>query len=539
MRYLALLAFTGVGALASTPFRLGLPDFFAVPLEGGQTIVEVPSRPLKQMDILIRNGGGLNIDSGTCEVRVNGVGITNVFDQLAVRDGYLLRMTEGSARRRPDELFDPEENAIEVIAKDRRGRKYYQNWIVRTSNRQANPLFIYSATRSTADPEGIAPEIVLTQPLAPPVIARDQQRLTIHIEGTLAAGAPGSSLTINGKPHVTDAQSATVPIKADIEIDRSTREIVLEAIDRKRHQRKVIIPVSVQSRPAPSFRFPGQRYALVIGVSQYGTTEDAPGELKGAAAEAAEFAAVLKEKAGFPASNVHLVTDDKATLEQVRVALSDMVQKAQGNDLLVIYIIARGLHDRREGRTQDLYLAVHGTRMSLMDSTALSFVELHDLLGRSVRANQTFLIFDVGHEVAGEQRNLVNNHLLHLFREEEGRSVIVSGSADEVSQQTRSRSRSGGLFRHWMAAGLAGDADVNADSVISAAELFRFVAARVKQESNGQQNPRFRLSASSDVPLATGPAPANVSPPPAAKPPVKVRPAKPAVRKPSRSGTAD
>ena len=38
-----------------------------------------------------------------------------------------------------DEIFDRSENTIEIYGKDKRGREYYQNWILRVVDDKANP----------------------------------------------------------------------------------------------------------------------------------------------------------------------------------------------------------------------------------------------------------------------------------------------------------------------------------------------------------------------------------------------------------------
>ena len=113
-----------------------------------------------------------------------------------------------------------------------------------------------------------------------------------------------------------------------------------------------------------------------------------------------------------------------------------------------------------------------------------------------VKCNQTFLIFDVAHEVTGNYRkfsgpNLVSNHVLNLFSDQAGRAVLVSGSAGQVSRNaTDGKSLA---FTRWMSRALAGEADLNLDRVVTAGEFFRFVTEKVREESNGAQTPRSRL----------------------------------------------
>ncbi len=58
------------------------------------------------------------------------------------------------------------------------------------------------------------------------------------------------------------------------------------------------------------------------------------------------------------------------------------------------------------------------------------------------------------------------------------------------------------MFTYWVTQGLSGKADVNYDGVVTADELFRFTAEKVREESNNQQTPRFRLAQRDDLQIA-------------------------------------
>ena len=266
-----------------------------------------------------------------------------------------------------------------------------------------------------------------------------------------------------------------------------------------------MIPVVAQERAPQRVRFAGKRYALVIGISRYGNQKGALPELTAAAADAGRFAEQLQAEAGFAKQNIRVLLDDKATVEQIRVAFSDFVAKAGADDLLVIYVAAHGIHD--PARPDKLYLAAYGTQVQAIDSTALEFSDLKDLLDKSVHSNQTFLIFDAGHKLNPDLqfpgKNLINDYLLSLFSDQEGRGVLVSGGADQVSLDHAVSGETSGLFTYWLTKGMAGEADLNGDHVVTGEELFRFVAEKVRVESNGQQTPRFKLaSRSAGAPLA-------------------------------------
>jgi hypothetical protein len=492
-RILPLLLAAGASAQeAPNRFQLTLPDFFETPFPSGVSIVDLPDRPIRRMSILISQAFERNITSSSVRVLVNGKGIGNILEARSVAEGMLLTMDPSLLSRRPDELFDPRENAIEITASDSRQRRYYQSWIVRTGVGQ-NPYFAYSASISPDDPRGAPPDLILDDPAAPPVFPLNRNSIQVTIKGTCSSARPPTQIVLNGKPLLTVSQKIA-GFQQTVDVNRGTKELTLEASDAGGNRRTVVIPVIVQQPNRPVVHFAGAKYAVVIGISRYGAATDAPPPLATAAADAAALATQLEQAGGFHKENVRILLDDQATLPQIRTAFYDFASKATANDLLVVYVNARGLHDPRPGKGDRLYLAPFGTRLSQIDATTLSLDDLEMLLSKSVRSNHTFLIFDVGHHIEGDWkfpgRSLVNNRLLNLFSGQEGWAVLVSGSADEDSHVSGGGS---GVFGHWLARGLAGEADLNLDRVVTSDELFRFVSEKVRVESSGAQNPRYRL----------------------------------------------
>jgi hypothetical protein len=281
-------------------------------------------------------------------------------------------------------------------------------------------------------------------------------------------------------------------------VQSGQHELVLEAADSKGNSRRVMIPVYSPTTNAPKIRSTGQKYAVLVGVSNFGNVKGAPPPLPLAAANVQEFARTLQEHGGFKPENIRTLIDQKANIEQVKEALSDFASKAQANDLLLVYFDTHGIHDPRPNRGDKLYLALYGTQVETIDSTALQFSELEILLNRSVRTNQSFLVFDVGHQLNDDWKfraglSMVNNHVLNLFGDKQGLSVLVSGSSGDEGASGAS------LFSEWLSKGLGGAADLNGDHVVTAKELFSFVSEKVRQDSKGTQQPRFRLPGDAGV----------------------------------------
>jgi hypothetical protein len=487
-----LLFFTGAFAQeAPIRIQLLLPEFFETPFSGDRSLIEVPERPINRMKIRLLNSAERNLSTGTINVWVNGSAISNIFDSRNVADGTELSMDAATMGKRPDQLFDPRENALEVLATDNRGRKYYQSWILRTTGTH-NPYFAYQGTISPDDPKGVPPDILLTSPLAPPVLKAGQASVRITVKGTCTSSNPAVAMKIGAQ--TVSIQSRSESFEQAVDIRRDMKELVIEATDGKQNRRTIVIPIVVQGNNAPKPHASGAKYALVVGISNYGDAKGALPPLPQAAADAGTLARDLETKAGFRKDNIRLLRDDAATRDALRIGFSDFAAKAQADDLLVIYVAGRAVHDPQPGNNEKMYLAPYGTQMKAMGSTAVSFLDLEMWLNQSIRSNHTFVIFDVGHEVEGDWKfpgpSLVNNHLLSLFNDQKGRAVLISGSAGEVSL---ARPDGQSSFTYWLTRGIAGEADLNQDHVVTADELFRFVEERVREESGGKQVPNFKL----------------------------------------------
>ncbi len=496
---MAWATFTFVGGLSAQEgpsiFELSLPDFFETSFSASKTLIELPDRRIQRLNILVKDAQKRNIIPGRYRIFVNGKGLGNVFEERTTLDGSLLVMDPNSLKKRPDELFDTRENAIEITAEDRRGRIYYQNWILRVNDSQRNALFGYAGVVSPDDPRGIPPDLVIDEPSTPIVLGPGQSSVNVHIKGRVSAGANlkvGDKVVFGGGTRAVDEFDYTGAVQS------SQHELVLEAADSKGNSRRVMIPVFSQATAAPKIRFSGQKYAVLVGVSNFGNLVGAPPPLPLAAANVQEFARSLQEHGGFKAENIRTLVDQKATIEQVKIALSDFASKAQANDLLLVYFDTHGMHDPRPNRGDKLYLALYGTQIETIDSTALPFADLEILLNRSVRSNQSFLVFDVGHELNDDWKfraglSMVNNHVLNLFGDKQGMSVLVAGSSGDQGDAGAS------LFSSWLSKGLGGAADLNGDHVVTAKELFSFVSEKVRADSKGTQQPRFRISGDAGV----------------------------------------
>jgi hypothetical protein len=412
-------------------------------------------------------------------------------------------MDPSTLRMRPDQLFDPIENTIEAYGKDGRGRNYYQNWILRSGSENANRYFMYVSTLSPSDETGIPPDLNVDDPQAPVLFPGAARTVKVHLKGSASAASGIASLTLNGKPLKDPAGAASVNFEQSLNVARGDSALAIEAVDKKGNKRSVTIPVNSAGPAAPKVRLAGQSWALIVGVSHFSVKSGAPPDLPAAAFDAKQLAEELPKR-GFRPDNIRLLTDDQATLEQIRTSLGDFAALAKPDDFLLVFFATQGFHD--PASPEKVYLAASDTQSLKLGATALEISELQLLLNRAVRSKHTLLFFDAEHVMGGDWRfsgkPIVNTFLLNLFDGPLGRSVLVSGSPGQESPDDPSGAASRSLFTATLTDGLSGKADLDGNRVITAKEICSYVAENVRRASGGLQAPQYRYSeAEAEVPV--------------------------------------
>lgn len=243
--------------------------------------------------------------------------------------------------------------------------------------------------------------------------------------------------------------------------------------------------------------------AIVIGVENY---EDVNIPT---APYSARDARVISEyfKVSMGVGQVITLTDNevtdtkmKTTFDARKGSLSKKVKP--GVTDVFVYYSGHGVPMETEDGGRDVFLIPHNVTKDWISDLGFSlnkmYAELASLNARSVTvildacfsggsrpsskyksesvANQKLVIYDTSDM---EQPWLDNSN----FR------VFTSSRSDQASYG-RDLSESG-LFTYYLATGLQGDADVNADGSVSMTELVEYVTSNVAEESDGSQIPQF------------------------------------------------
>lgn len=243
--------------------------------------------------------------------------------------------------------------------------------------------------------------------------------------------------------------------------------------------------------------------AVVIGSEKYSDRTIPPAPY--AARDAKVMAEYFKKSLGI--EDVRLMTDDqvssmelKKVFDATRGSLSRSVVKGQTD--IFIYYSGHGVPmENTEGRN-DIFLIPYDVGRDWIREEGFSLNGMYSDLS-SLGARSVTVILDAcfsggsrGSDVY-ESKSLANQKLAMTdFSEMEQPwiynpefRVFTSSRGDQASSSS-DRSQSG-LFTYWLAVGLQGEADTDADGLITLDELSEYVTANVMKASDGTQTPQL------------------------------------------------
>lgn len=258
-------------------------------------------------------------------------------------------------------------------------------------------------------------------------------------------------------------------------------------------------------------------WVLAVGVSHYASPDL---DLEFADVDARAIGAQLQQAARRgPYREVHtlVLTDAEVTRESMLEGFSRFLGQAGPDDVAVLFVAGHGVRDLASGSyyflpypaTADTLLA-DGLRMS-------DFDESLRILRRNVRA--VIVMLDTCH--AGSlgipaAAAVSADEMARQMTAGEGFFLLAASKPGEESKERTALKH--GAFTYAVLEGIEGQADADADGVLSVSELFGYVARRVPQLTGGEQHPYNKMEGTDLVLLNVGavtPRPAPVLPPPA------------------------
>ena len=261
-------------------------------------------------------------------------------------------------------------------------------------------------------------------------------------------------------------------------------------------------------------------WAVVVGISHYDNVPP-QAQLRFADRDAQAFAAFLRSPAGggFPSDHVQILLNEKASLSALRTALGTwLARSAEPEDVVYIFFAGHGV---TEGE-HDGYLLARDSDPQNLYATALPITELDKIVTQRVRAKHIVLIADACH--AGNigwasrgvsEQVMVGRYLGEIGQSGQGVLRLLASRSDERSYEDPQWGGGHGAFTYFLLEGLKGQADMDHDGVVRAAELMDYLASVVPQQTKALQHPQAAGHMDPAMALAVvtrpGPAPARAA----------------------------
>lgn len=229
------------------------------------------------------------------------------------------------------------------------------------------------------------------------------------------------------------------------------------------------------------------RHALVIGVDDY--TDSSFLDLSYAAADARAIAKILVERFKFPQENVQLILDKDATKVAIERALEDWAcdpDRVDEQDLLVIFFAGHGITRTIGNRGNRGYLVPVDGRAPDGQPIWSSLVGMNFLedVSEALPVKHALFLLDCCFGGLAVKRSAPP---VAAGLSSRARQILTAGTGEQAVLDGGGSGNS--VFTGAVLDGLRGDADLDADGVITFGELFNHVGRDVELKTEERQTP--------------------------------------------------
>jgi hypothetical protein len=354
----------------------------------------------------------------------------------------------------------------------------------------------------TSKPPEVVPPPV-SAPAALPLIAlvspSENQQLTsdrVQLLGAVASdrGVARIEIRVNGqltaqREERREARRTNMDFSERLSLREGPNEITITAFDTGNLSATRTVTVTrVVDR--------SKIWAAVIGISQYKRVPS----LLYADRDADAFYNYLRQQLGVPPENITLLTNQHATLVDIKRTLgTDLKRKAGQNDTVIIYFAGHGAPETDanspDGDGLEKYLLLYDADPDDLYTTGLPMREVEGIFQRLAAERVIFIAdtcfsgattgrtFSTGARRAG----VVSEAFLARLSKAKGRVVLAASRANEVSAESDQLQH--GVFTYYLLEGLGGRADLDGDRVITIDEIYHYVSEKVPAATQQNQHP--------------------------------------------------
>lgn len=216
-------------------------------------------------------------------------------------------------------------------------------------------------------------------------------------------------------------------------------------------------------------------YAIIIGVADYKNYTSYNGDLNYTINDARKFCEFLRSRQGgsVPASNIILLTNERASKANIIAKAKALFSKAKSNDRVIFYFSGHG--------SKGCFVPYDVT---LCGGNMLYFSEVKAIF-RCAKCKTKLLFADSC--FSGSMKGLKTKALNETIRKEikttsnMNIAVMMSCSGDEVSLEMNDLQQ--GLFTYYLMEGLSGKANKDNNGYVTIQELFYYVYKKVTKKA--------------------------------------------------------
>jgi tetratricopeptide (TPR) repeat protein len=198
-------------------------------------------------------------------------------------------------------------------------------------------------------------------------------------------------------------------------------------------------PATIATTTTPTSTAPGDKWALVVGISNY---QDTTLNLKYSAKDARDFYDYLLQDGHFKSDHAKLLVDSDASRENIMSLLGDswLPKTVKPNDLVVLYVSSHGSPSEMDVKGEN-YLVVFDTKKDKLYATGISMQELIDKIKRRINTDRVLIVLDACHSGATRDgaKGLykAQNFDSETITQGSGQMVICSSSPDQASWESK------------------------------------------------------------------------------------------------------
>ena len=230
-------------------------------------------------------------------------------------------------------------------------------------------------------------------------------------------------------------------------------------------------------------------WALIIGIDKYQNVQ----KLNYAVDDAEDVKDLLIDQFGFPQNNITLLKNEEATKQNILKSFRDITRNAKKNDRVLIFFAGHGeTYNLPEGGEIG-YLLPYDSDSDDLYYTSIPMNEFKTLSTMSESKHLLFLIdacYGGLASIGTRGLNVKTPNYIEKISQNKARQIITAGGRGE---QVIEKSEWGhSAFTLHLNRGLKdGNADMNADGYITAAELGIYLNEKVTIDSENQQTPQY------------------------------------------------